>query len=83
MILFTLISHILQVQSLDGFGRFVAIGTLDLSNNQLSWFELSKLQHLHILDLRLHGNSQLEKDPYCMLYLLLDTLGFYRIKKII
>ncbi|KAF6017993.1 hypothetical protein EB796_023674 [Bugula neritina] len=59
-----------KVQSLDGFGRFVAIGTLDLSNNQLSWFELSKLQHLHILDLRLHGNSQLEKDPYYRIHVI-------------
>ena len=54
-----------QVRCLDGFSRFVAIGTLDLSGNQLSWTELSKIQHLHILDLRLHGNTQLERDPYC------------------
>ena len=50
---------------LDGLSRFVALGFLDLSNNNLSWTELSKIQHLHILDLRLYGNPELERDPYC------------------
>ncbi|XP_067948015.1 uncharacterized protein [Watersipora subatra] len=59
-----------RVKCLEGFGRFVALGTLDLSNNQLAWADLSKLQHLILLDLRLHGNPQLEKDPYYRIHVI-------------
>jgi len=45
--------------------KFVAMGTLNLANNDLDWQEVGKLRHMHILDLSLHGNAQLEKDPYC------------------
>ncbi len=54
-----------QIKSLDGLARFVGLGTLILCNNDLTWAELGKLRHMHILDLSLHGNSQLEKEPYC------------------
>jgi len=33
---------------------------LDLSNNFIPWKELAQLQSVHILDLRLHGNPELE-----------------------
>lgn len=46
-------------------GKFVAFGLLDLSKNKITWTELAKIQHLHILDLRLYGNQNLERDPYC------------------
>jgi len=54
-----------QVKNLDGLSRLLAIGTLVLSQNDLAWDELYKIRHMHILDLSLHGNKQLEKDPYC------------------
>ena len=54
-----------QIKSLDGLSRFVALGNVSLSNNDLSWHELGKIRHVHIINLSLHGNVQLEKDPYC------------------
>ena len=47
--------------------KFVALGTLNLANNDLGWQEVGKLRHLRVLELSLHGNMQLEKDPYCKL----------------
>ena len=54
-----------QVRSLEGLSQFPAFGTLILSNNDLDWNELLKLRHIQVLDLCLHGNPQLEGDPYC------------------
>ncbi|XP_078317601.1 uncharacterized protein LOC111119226 isoform X1 [Crassostrea virginica] len=59
-----------EIKSLDGLSRFVAIGTLNLSNNDLTWHELGKIRHIHILNLSLHGNSQMEKDPYYRIHLI-------------
>jgi len=42
-----------------------AFGTLNLQSNVLSWTELEKIRHLHILDLTISNNSFLEKDNYC------------------
>ena len=55
---------------LTGLQRFVALGTLVLSNNDIGWAELAKIRHLHILDLYLHGNAKLEKDPYCKIFVI-------------
>nr|XP_034310954.1 uncharacterized protein LOC105347423 isoform X7 [Crassostrea gigas] len=59
-----------EIKSLDGLSRFVAMGTLNLSNNDLTWHELGKIRHIHILNLSLHGNSQMEKDPYYRIHLI-------------
>lgn len=59
-----------EIKSLDGLSRFVAIGTLNISNNDLTWHELGKIRHIHILNLSLHGNSQMEKDPYYRIHLI-------------
>ncbi|KAL5258140.1 hypothetical protein ACHWQZ_G012930 [Mnemiopsis leidyi] len=57
------LSHNL-VCSLEGLLKVRCIGTLVLSYNNLSWPELRKIQHMTILDLRLAGNPNLDKDPY-------------------
>ena len=54
-----------QIQNVEGLSRFVALGTLVLSNNDISWSDLAKLSQTHILDISVHGNPQLERDPYC------------------
>ncbi|XP_078656555.1 uncharacterized protein LOC144902804 isoform X2 [Branchiostoma floridae x Branchiostoma belcheri] len=58
------------VRFLDGLSRFVAMGTLILSNNDLTWEELGKIRQLHILELYLHGNQQLEKDTYYRIHVI-------------
>ena len=57
-----------QIQNLEGLERFLALGTLSLSGNNLTWSELTKIQHMHILNLNLHSNPLLQKDPYCELH---------------
>ncbi|KAI8509685.1 hypothetical protein Bbelb_121130 [Branchiostoma belcheri] len=59
-----------EVRFLDGLSRFVAMGTLILSNNDLTWEELGKIRQLHILELYLHGNQQLEKDTYYRIHVI-------------
>ncbi|XP_077980954.1 uncharacterized protein LOC144436126 [Glandiceps talaboti] len=59
-----------RITSLDGLSRFVAMGSLVLSNNDLTWKELAKMRHMHILDLSLHGNPHLEKDPYYRIHVI-------------
>lgn len=56
----------LQVCCLDGLARFVALGMLDLSCNNVDWPELRKIRHMHIMHLHVQGNPKLDKDPYCM-----------------
>ncbi|XP_069128141.1 uncharacterized protein [Argopecten irradians] len=58
------------IKSLDGLSRFVALGTLNLANNALTWHELGKIRHVHVLNLSLHGNPQLEKDPYYRIHVI-------------
>ncbi|XP_041357106.1 uncharacterized protein LOC121374191 [Gigantopelta aegis] len=59
-----------QVVCLDGLSRFLALGTLVLSNNNLSWKDLLKIRHIHILSLSLHGNQQMEKNPYYRIHVI-------------
>jgi len=63
-----------QVSSLEGLERFLALGTLDLSTNDIEWAELGRIQHLHILILNLHGNPNLEKDVHCMPFIKISIL---------
>ncbi|XP_052071103.1 uncharacterized protein LOC127709512 isoform X3 [Mytilus californianus] len=58
-----------ELKSLDGLSKFVALGNLNLSNNDLTWHELGKIRHLHILNLSFHGNRQLEKDTYYRIHI--------------
>ncbi|KAK7099976.1 hypothetical protein V1264_022994 [Littorina saxatilis] len=58
------------LQSVDGLSRFLALGTLVLSNNDLDWPVLANLTHLHILSLSLHGNQKLERDPYYRIHVI-------------
>lgn len=43
----------------------MALGSLVLANNDLTWSELAKIKHLHVLQLTLLGNPRLERDPFC------------------
>ena len=54
-----------QIKDLDCMTKFIALGSLNLANNELNWHQVGKLRHMHLLELSLHGNKQLEKDPYC------------------
>ncbi|GCC27124.1 hypothetical protein chiPu_0005546 [Chiloscyllium punctatum] len=51
-----------KIKGLDGLKRFIALGTLDLSGNLLTWKELQKIRHIQILDLQLYGNPELQND---------------------
>ncbi|XP_078484829.1 uncharacterized protein LOC104265755 [Ciona intestinalis] len=57
-----------KIKCLSSLPQMFAIGTLDLSNNLLTWNELSHLRSIHILDLKLHGNSVLSNDTYYRLH---------------
>ncbi|CAF4265028.1 unnamed protein product, partial [Rotaria magnacalcarata] len=52
-----------QIRSLQHLSRFIALGSLVLSNNRLQWIELQHIRHMFILDLRLDGNTILDADP--------------------
>ncbi|CAF4102206.1 unnamed protein product [Rotaria sp. Silwood2] len=52
-----------QIRSLQHLSRFIALGSLILSNNNLTWIELQHIRHMFILDLRLDGNTTLDADP--------------------
>ena len=65
--LFSLVS---QIRSLQHLSRFIALGSLILSNNCLPWMELQHIRHMFILDLHLHGNALLDTDGNCK-----DTLA--------
>ncbi|CAF4842438.1 unnamed protein product [Rotaria sp. Silwood1] len=51
-----------QIRSLQHLSRFIALGSLILSNNRLQWIELQHIRHMFILDLRLDGNTILDAD---------------------
>ncbi|XP_053394060.1 uncharacterized protein LOC123525858 isoform X3 [Mercenaria mercenaria] len=59
-----------QIKDLDCLSKFIALGTLNLANNDLTWHQIGKLRHLHILELSLHGNKQIEKDPYYRIHVI-------------
>ncbi|KAK3591251.1 hypothetical protein CHS0354_010617 [Potamilus streckersoni] len=59
-----------EIKSIDCLAKFVALGTVNLANNDLSWHEVGKLRNLHIIDLSLHGNPQLERDPYYRIHVI-------------
>ena len=62
-----------KLQGLNGLCRFSVLGCLVLSNNCLDWSDLKDLHQTHILELSLHGNPKLEKDPYYRMHII-DSL---------
>ena len=54
-----------ELTSVTGLSRFVAFGTLNLSFNNLAWKSLGDIKHIHICNLHLQGNVEIEKDKYC------------------
>nr|XP_054764714.1 uncharacterized protein LOC129271365 [Lytechinus pictus] len=59
-----------QVTNLDGLSKFVALGILNLSLNNLTWRDLRHIRHMYILELTLHGNPKLDKDPYYRIHVI-------------
>ena len=53
-----------QINHLDGFERFTAMGSLFLSQNRIAIDELRKLQHMTILHLTLFDNPA-EDELHC------------------
>lgn len=54
-----------QITMLGTLSRYLALGTLILTNNNLKWVDLEKIRHAHLLSISLHGNPCLDSDPYC------------------
>jgi hypothetical protein len=44
------------IDHLDGFERFIALGNVQLSGNNVDWPEVHKLKHMQIMNLSLFGN---------------------------
>ncbi|XP_064604820.1 uncharacterized protein LOC135470042 [Liolophura sinensis] len=59
-----------DIRCLVGLSRFMALGSLVLANNDLTWSELAKIKHLHILQLTLLGNPRLERDPFYRIHVI-------------
>ncbi|XP_028413476.1 uncharacterized protein LOC114536318 [Dendronephthya gigantea] len=59
-----------KLRDINGLGRFSVLGCLILSNNCLDWCDLEDIQQTHILNLSLHGNPKLEKDPYYRMHVI-------------
>ena len=59
------VAMVTQVKSLLGIEQFPSLGALLLAYNDLSWRELKRLHHMHILRITLVGNPQLDSDPNC------------------
>ncbi|XP_059140385.1 uncharacterized protein LOC131928387 [Physella acuta] len=53
-----------QICILNSLSRYLALGTVILSNNNLKWIDLEKIRHAHFLSISLHGNPCLDSDPY-------------------
>ncbi|XP_038049525.1 uncharacterized protein LOC119723086 isoform X2 [Patiria miniata] len=62
-----------KISNLDGLSKFIALGCLNLANNDLAWSELMKIRHMHVLDMSLHGNETLERDKYYRIHVI-DSL---------
>ena len=52
-----------KLRSLDGLDRFIVLGSVNLSRNDLSWKELRKISHITFLSLYLFKNRRLDEDP--------------------
>ncbi|CAF0915842.1 unnamed protein product [Brachionus calyciflorus] len=62
-----------RIKNLEGFSKFVALGTLNLHGNEFNWSELEKIRHLHIVDLITSNNIKFDKDPHYRKHLI-DSL---------
>ncbi|BFZ16480.1 hypothetical protein BsWGS_19519 [Bradybaena similaris] len=59
-----------QISLLGCLSRYLALGTLILSNNNLKWVDLEKIRHAHIMCISLHGNPCLDTDPYYRIHVI-------------
>ncbi|KAK0052131.1 hypothetical protein Bpfe_018461 [Biomphalaria pfeifferi] len=55
---------------LNALSRYLALGTVILSNNNLKWIDLEKIRHAHFLSISLHGNPELDSDPYYRIHVI-------------
>lgn len=55
----------LKIKNLEGFSKFMSIGTLNLHGNEFNWTELERIRHLHIIDFIASNNLKFGKDPNC------------------
>ncbi|XP_012936780.1 uncharacterized protein LOC101846343 [Aplysia californica] len=62
-----------SLRYIDTLSKFLALGSLVLSNNDLKWMDLRKLQYGHFLSISLHGNKNLDSDPYYRIHVI-DSL---------
>mmetsp|Transcript_37474 Transcript_37474/g.98291 ORF Transcript_37474/g.98291 Transcript_37474/m.98291 type:complete len:972 (+) Transcript_37474:194-3109(+) len=53
-----------RISDLSGLEKFSALGHLDLSGNGVTWEELFKIKHIHLLSLTLTGNPVERDDKY-------------------
>jgi len=51
-----------QIKCLKPLSYFYGLGSLDLSNNLISWNSLHDLKHVHIIDLNIFDNDELQED---------------------
>jgi len=51
-----------QIKCLKPLSYFYGLGSLDLSNNLISWNSLHDLKHVHVIDLNIFNNDELQED---------------------
>ncbi|GFO18901.1 protein phosphatase 1 regulatory subunit 7 [Plakobranchus ocellatus] len=59
-----------EICGLSALSRYLALGTVILSNNNLRWMDLELIRHAHFLSISLHGNPLLDKDPYYRIHVI-------------
>ncbi|GFR59613.1 protein phosphatase 1 regulatory subunit 7 [Elysia marginata] len=59
-----------QICGLNALSRYLALGTVILTNNDLQWKDLEHIRHAHFLSISLHGNPGLDKDPYYRIHVI-------------
>ena len=63
-----------KVKSIEGLSRFAVLGQFSATNNKISWVEIERIRHVQIVDTRLSGNDELEKDYAHFRLHLIDSL---------
>ncbi|RUS88555.1 hypothetical protein EGW08_003655, partial [Elysia chlorotica] len=59
-----------QIAVLNALSRYLALGTVILTNNNLQWRDLEHIRHAHFLSISLHGNPKLDQDPYYRIHVI-------------
>ncbi|KAK3782508.1 hypothetical protein RRG08_061738 [Elysia crispata] len=59
-----------QICGINALSRYLALGTVILTNNNLHWKDLEHIRHVHFLSISLHGNPCLDQDPYYRIHVI-------------